>query len=227
LAINLSTESLARASSRRPWITIGIWIALLVVAMVLNTTLLGSATTTEFRFTNGVDSQRALDLLEDRLRGPRPMTEMVIIQSASMTVDDPVFQAKAEGVFTTILGLGPEVIAGGQNYYQGADEGLVSADRKTTIMPLVMTGELDEATANIEGVLDIIAEENEASDFQVLIAGDISIPFETNELSQKDIEKGERIGVPVALIISLQTHWPGNCFNHCCVRGNGGHWSIF
>jgi RND superfamily putative drug exporter len=203
LAINLSTESLARASSRRPWITIGIWIALLVVAMVLNTTLLGSATTTEFRFTNGVDSQRALDLLEDRLRGPRPMTEMVIIQSASMTVDDPVFQAKAEGVFTTILGLGPEVIAGGQNYYQGADEGLVSADRKTTIMPLVMTGELDEATANIEGVLDIIAEENEASDFQVLIAGDISIPFETNELSQKDIEKGERIGVPVALIILL------------------------
>ncbi len=203
MALNLSTESLARASSRRPWITIGIWVVLLAVAMVLNATLLGSATTTEFRFTNGVDSQRALDLLETRLRGPRPMTEMVIIQSDSMTVDDPAFQAKTESVFSTILGLGPEVIAGGQNYYQASDEGLVSADRKTTIMPMVMTGELDEATANIESVLDIIAEENEASGFQVLIVGDISIPFESNELSQKDIEKGEKIGVPVALIILL------------------------
>ena len=203
MAVNLSTEALARGSSNRPWVVIGIWVALLVIAMFLNATLLGSATTTEFRFTNGVDSQEAFDLLEDRLRGPRPMTEIVIVQSDTLTVDDPAFQAKTEGVFNTILRLGPEVIARGQNYYQKTDPSLVSADRKTTIMPLVMTGELDEATKNIESVLDIIAEETEASGFRVLMAGDVSVAFESNELGQADIEKGERIGVPVALIILL------------------------
>ena len=203
MAINLSTEGLARSSSNRPWITIGIWVAILVLAMFLNATLLGSATTTEFRFTNGVDSQAALDLLEERLRGPRPMTEMVIVQSETLTVDDPAFQAKAEDVYNTILGLGPDVIKFGQNYYQEADESLVSDDRRTTIMPLVLIGELDEATSNIDEILDIIKGANGTGDFRVLIVGDISIPFESNELGQKDIEQGESIGVPVALIILL------------------------
>jgi RND superfamily putative drug exporter len=203
LAINLSTEGLARSSSNKPWIVIGIWVAILTLAMFLNATLLGSATTTEFRFTNGVDSQAALDLLEDRLRGPRPMAEMLIIQSETLTVDDPAFQAKAESVFDEILALGPDVIKFGQNFYREADESLVSDDRRTTIMPLVMTGELDEATSNIDEVLDIVKSANGADGFSVLIVGDISVPFESNELGQKDIEKGESIGVPVALLILL------------------------
>ena len=203
MAINLSTEGLARSSSNKPWIVIGIWVAILTLAMFLNATLLGSATTTEFRFTNGVDSQAALDLLEDRLRGPRPMAEMLIIQSETLTVDDPAFQAKAESVFDEILALGPDVIKFGQNFYREADESLVSDDRRTTIMPLVMTGELDEATSNIDEVLDIVKSANGADGFSVLIVGDISVPFESNELGQKDIEKGESIGVPVALLILL------------------------
>lgn len=203
MAINLSTEGLARSSSKRPKTIIVVWIALFAIAMFLNATLLGSATTTEFRFTNGVDSQAAFDLLEDRLRGPKPMTEMVIVQSDTQTVDDLEFQTKAEGIFDTILGLGPEVVARGQNYYQESDESLVSADRRTTIMPLVMTGELDDATDNIEAVLDIVEEANAAEGFRVLIAGDVSIAFESNELATADIEKGESIGVPVALIILL------------------------
>ena len=32
MSVNLSTESIARASSRRPWITIGIWVVLFLIA---------------------------------------------------------------------------------------------------------------------------------------------------------------------------------------------------
>jgi RND superfamily putative drug exporter len=131
------------------------------------------------------------------------MAEMLIIQSETLTVDDPAFQAKAESVFDEILALGPDVIKFGQNFYREADESLVSDDRRTTIMPLVMTGELDEATSNIDEVLDIVKSANGADGFSVLIVGDISVPFESNELGQKDIEKGESIGVPVALLILL------------------------
>ena len=193
MAINLSTESLARASSRRPWMTVGIWVALLTFTMYLNITLLGSATTTEFRFTNDADSQHAFDVLEERLRGPRPMTEMVIVQSEALTVDDPAFQDKVEAVYGAIIELGDSVIARGTNYYQENDESLVSSDRKTTIMPLVMTGTVDEAPENVEDVLHIIAEASQADGFRVLMAGEASIAFESNELATADIEKACRM----------------------------------
>ena len=92
--MNLSTEGLARASSRRPWRTVAIWIALIVVAIGINGTLLEDALTTEFGFTNSPDSLRADRLLEDRLRGPEKVTEMVIVQSPTLTVDDEVFRDK-------------------------------------------------------------------------------------------------------------------------------------
>ena len=37
----------------------------------------------------------------------------------------------------------------------------------------------------------------------MLIGGDASVAFENNELSAEDLEKGERFGIPIALIILL------------------------
>ena len=70
-------------------------------------------------------------------------------------------------------------------------------------MPFVMAGELKDATDNVEGALEWVREANGKDGFTVLIAGESSIAFESNEASVKDIEKGERIGVPMALIILL------------------------
>ena len=38
---------------------------------------------------------------------------------------------------------------------------------------------------------------NGADDLRVLIGGDASVAYESNELSAEDLEKGERIGAPV------------------------------
>ena len=62
------TEFLARISVRRPWVTIGVWVVVLIVALALIRTLLPSATTTEFRLGSSYESERASALLEDRLR---------------------------------------------------------------------------------------------------------------------------------------------------------------
>jgi len=43
--MSFSTESIARASGQRPWLVIGIWIAVLVGAMAANATLLSGALT--------------------------------------------------------------------------------------------------------------------------------------------------------------------------------------
>ena len=101
------TETLARISARRPWLTIALWVVVVLVALVLVDRLLGSATTTEPRLTGNIESNRAEDLLEERLRGPKPVLEVVVVQSDTLTVDDPAFRERVEGLFAELVGAGP------------------------------------------------------------------------------------------------------------------------
>ena len=197
------TESLARFSARKPLLVVGIWVATVVLSLVIIGALLDSATTTDFRLGDGYESERAAALLEDRLRGPKPVTELVIVQSPTFTVDDPEFQETVESVHDEIMALGPDKVELGVHYYLSNDPISVSPDRKTTIMAFVLAGTTQEATGNVEDVVHIVQEANEAADFRVLIGGDASVAFENNEMSAADLEKGERFGIPIALIILL------------------------
>ena len=197
------TDALARISARRPWITIGLWVAAVVVALGLSGQLLESATTTELRLSPGFESEDTRRLLEERFPSTQQVQEVVIVQSDSLTVDDPAFREKVNEVFATVSGLGEDIVAGGLHYFLLPDERLVSADRKTTIMPLVMTGALAEAERNVEHVFDAIDEANTSDGFRVLIVGSASISYENNEFALRDLEQGERFGVPVALLILL------------------------
>ena len=217
------TESLAQISVRRPWITVGVWVLALVVALGLVGRLLPTATTTDFRLSGRYESERAAALLEDRLRGPEKLAEIVIVQSPALTVDDEAFRAKVEALHQEIMSLGPETISGGIgdqplfHYYNALAAGplispeqmaqlkplLVSHDQKTALIHYTLAGTSQEATANVEDVIHKVEEANEGDDFLVLIGGDASVAYENNELARHDLERGERFGVPVALIVLL------------------------
>ena len=197
------TESLARICAQRPWVTIGVWVVVIVVALALIQTLLPSATTTEFRLGSGYESEIASARVEDRLRGPKPLSEFVIVQSPSLTVDDAAFRAKVESLHAQITALGPDTVQLGLHYYLTDDPFLVSPDRRTTIMRFVLAGDFKEATENVEDVIHVVREADGTDGFRVLIGGDASVAFENNELSAEDLEKGERFGIPIALIILL------------------------
>ena len=197
------TGYLARISARRPLVTMAIWLVVGVIAAGLSQAFLDSATTTELRLGSGAKSQQAAELLEDRLRGPEPITEIVIVQSDTLTVDDAAFRAKVETVFGQIVALGPEAVTAGLNYYLTGDERQVSPDRKTTIMPFRLVGDLNEAEGHAEHILDIVKAADGTDGFRVLTSGTASISVEQNELALHDLEQGERIGIPVALLILL------------------------
>ena len=94
MKLNLSTESLARASAQHRWITIGAWLTVLVAAVVLTGALLGDTLTTEDGPTNNPESIRANSLLGERLgESNDTINEMVIVQSTKLTVDDPAYQS--------------------------------------------------------------------------------------------------------------------------------------
>ena len=137
------------------------------------------------------------------MRGPTQLTELVIVQSPSVTVDDPAFRAKVESFAAEITSLGPDVVTLEDHFFLSGNQLLVSRDRQTTIAVLTMTGSTKEATENVAEVFRIVEEADHADDFRVLIGGDASVSFESNELALHDLERGERFGIPVALIILL------------------------
>ena len=195
----ISTEGLAAASARRPWLIIGIWVALLVASIGVTAALLADGLTTDMDFTSNPESKKGQTLLEDKLRGPEKDNEIVIVRSADRTVDDPEFRAAVEDVYARISALGPEVISSGATYYQTGDASLVSADKHTSIIPFVMAGEVTDAEDNIDQVLTITDEADGANGFHVLVAGGASINEDFHKQSEKDLQTGEAFGVPLAL----------------------------
>jgi RND superfamily putative drug exporter len=201
MALNLSTETLARVSARRPWLVVGAWAAVFAISIALISGLLSGALTNEVSFTSNPESKRAETLLEERLRGPQKVNEVVIVRSADKTVDDAAFKAFVEGLYAGVAALGPDIVEQGASFYQTGDESLVSADRRTTILPLVMAGDETQADENIDDVLAVARGANGVDGFQVLVTGGASINKDFTEVSESDLQTGEAFGIPIALVV--------------------------
>src|SRR3990172_7552310 len=201
MALTLPPEPLARVSARRPWLVVGAWAAVFAISIALISGLLSDALTNEVGFTNNPESKRGEILLEDRLRGPEKVNEIVIVRSADRTVDDAAFNAFVEGLYADVAALGPDVIAQGASYYQTGDESLVSADRRTTILPFVMAGGENEADKNIDDVLKVVREADGGGGFRVLITGGASVNKDFQEVAESDLQTGEAFGIPIALVV--------------------------
>ncbi len=197
--MRLSPRSLARSSSRRPWRTIAVWILAVLVSGVVISRFLGDALTTDIDLTNQPEAKQARELLEERLRGPEHATELMIVSSDSVTVDNPAFRSYVERLRRALVALGPEVVVGTQTYYDSGNPGLVSKDRRTTLMPTVLAGSKFEANEHIPDVREVIAENS--AGMRVQIFGVASLNDDFNTVAEEDLRTGEGFGVMAALII--------------------------
>ena len=197
----LSTRSLAEVSARHPKRTIAAWLLILIAGFVIVGTLFDGTLTTEFHFFSNPESKRADSLLEERLRGPADVNEVVIVRSTGLTVDDLAYREFVEGIRTEIDGLGDKSIASVTSYFQTGDASLVSDDRMTTILPLVMAGKFIDAESNVEEVIEIVDRTNDADGFEVFITGESTFSNDFAKGNQEDAEKGEAFGIPIAMVI--------------------------
>lgn len=208
MALNLSTEKLARSSATHPWLVVGIWAVILVASMAMIVGFLEDGLTTAFVFTNDPAVQHGEKLLEE-IRGPKGTNEVVVFESTKYKVGDPEYKTAVRTLTANLRALGPEIIRLETlaNHYpsEGSTEVnpvLVSGD-DTTLIVFVMAGDFDTNSKNIDVVVDVVHEAAEAGrdDFDIKIAGQATIGLDQRELTQEDLEKGESLGVPIALII--------------------------
>jgi len=201
----LSTGLLARWSARHPWIVIGVWVALMGAAAYAATGLSDALTAEDMDFTNTPESVLGSRLMDQRLGGPEPSVETVIVRATSATADDPAFQALVRKVEGDLLAQ-KATVAGVADYYavaaldEKAAAAMVSADRHTVLIPVTLTPK--GAADNSLGAAFVHAVEAQSTPgFSVLTVGPVSMGHEMSSTAESDLLKAELVGLPIALLV--------------------------
>ncbi len=198
---SLSTENLARASAAHPVRVILAWAIAFVAGAALFVAFFEDAVTTEFKFIGNPESERADTLLQERLRGPEAIADVVIVRSDTVTVDDPIFRETVENLVGRIRALGPEIVGGVDPFYETGDQSQVSESRRSTFIPVVLTGDLNDAETNVEEVHKVLDEATSPAGFEVFMTGEATIGHEFTTTSEEDLLKGETFGGAIAIVI--------------------------
>ena len=201
--MRLNPESIARASSRHPWRTIGVWVAILVGSMALiSGGLFTDALTNGIDFTNTPESKEAAELVQDRLRGgdEEPDTELVLVVSETATAEDPAFQDYVGALQSEIDSLDDSVVTSVGSYL--TEDGPVSEEGHAALLPVLMTSTDEDVLSDDAKTVESAVRSVEAPEgFETYFAGPASVFNEFQEVIEEDIQKGESIGVLVALIV--------------------------
>jgi RND superfamily putative drug exporter len=196
--VSLSTESLARSCARRPWRTVGIWIAVVVLSLVVVAALLGDTLTTEGEVTTQTDSKRAEELLFEHFPPSqetfgRSTSEVVVVAFAGGEVD----RGRVEALTGDLREAGAATIV------TSADEGqewLDSQDGNATAV-LVGLGRNEDRHGDVVAAVNRLDEE---PDVEAAMTGELTIDEDFSTLSEEDLQKGELFfGAPAALIVLL------------------------
>ncbi|MCZ6545313.1 MAG: MMPL family transporter, partial [Chloroflexi bacterium] len=188
-----STQSLASASARHPWRTVGLWLVLIVLAGYAGSGL-GDVTSDENR--GNSESDRANELISRLQVSTGPATEFVVVESASpgeLPLDQAVLALSRD-----LLAL-PETTRVSSFVNGRAD--LLSADRGTALIEVELAPGSSQARA--VPIVEWVRAADEESDLRVTVVGEGSVNGEIDRLAEETLLKGEIIGVSLALVILL------------------------
>jgi uncharacterized membrane protein YdfJ with MMPL/SSD domain len=195
---NLSAR-MAHWSAQHRKVAIFGWLAFCFVAFAFGTMALG---VTSLDASNaGVRESGRMDRLLDK-DFKTPAGERVIVQSKTLTANDPRFAAVVADVvrrlktnktvtnFTT-----PE-----------EDTGLISTDKHSVLIDFEVTGDPDTAADRVQPILDTTAAAQAAhSDFVIEEFGAASGDKQLNKVFADDLKKAGELSVPITLGILLLT----------------------
>jgi uncharacterized membrane protein YdfJ with MMPL/SSD domain len=194
-------QRLAVACARRPWRTIGGWLAAIVLAVVGIGALLGGALTTEGKPTDNPQSERAKDVREAAFpaASDAAITDIVVVRSPRYTVDAPQYRAFVRTLAREIRGA--KDVETVRTYPGSHDPSLVSKDRRATMVQFAMP---DESSSGIADVVSAVQRADESPAFAVTVTGQRTVNHDFNQLSEDDLRSGElQFGLPAALIVLL------------------------
>lgn len=144
--MKLNPETLARASSRHPWRTIGAWFLAIVAMGAVTSSLLAGVLTQDIAFTNKPESVKAQDIIDEQFSNGQDTsdTEFLIVSSDAASSSDADFQDRVQSLKADLEALGPDVIAAPVFTYVDAEQQgqqLFTADGHGALIPLAVRGD--------------------------------------------------------------------------------------
>jgi uncharacterized membrane protein YdfJ with MMPL/SSD domain len=193
----LSTERLAVASARRPWITLGAWVLALILGIATIVSLL--ELTSEGELTSNPESEQGYDAIE-RHFPPDPadefVDELILVRSATLTVDDAAFRDAVRRLVADVRSSG--AVHNAESYYESGDESLVSESRRATLIPVGLAGDCEESAGRLIGIVEAA----DGGGLDAAISGECSADRDLDAILDEDLKTGELyFGLPAALVI--------------------------
>ena len=174
------------------------WLAFVVAAVVL-----GGAVGTKHipQDNNGVgESGRAQQVLHDRFR--QPANEQVLIQSGTLTVNDPAFRSAVQDEVGRLSALG--TVENVRSPLLSANRGEVSRDGRSVLIGFQITGNATDADKRVGASLAATATAQRAHpDLRIEQAGEASSTKALNKSFNDDFAKSRTLSLPVTLIILI------------------------
>jgi len=192
--MRFSTEAIARACSRHPWRTIGVWLAVLVLSFGAIGVFLSEALTGGEEVTSPTDSKRGDELMFERFR---PTNEELEQRTSEVVL------IRGESAAERGEALADELRAGGaKSVVTSADDpGLVSADGDTVGL---LVGLGFDAEDRIGDVMEAVERVDAEPGLEAGITGEWTLEEDFGQLAQDDLRNGELFfGAPAALIVLL------------------------
>jgi RND superfamily putative drug exporter len=191
------TERLARGSSRRPWLVVGLWVTVILAAFVLVSTLLAFEGEAEItRTTESKQAERILDEGFPQAATGNPITEVVVVRAEDGDARSGKTRARVAALADELRTAGATRVV---TYDQ--ERRLVSPDADSTVL-LVALG--PDGEDDVEGVVDVVERLDEEPGYRAAVTGERTADADEDAASLEDLKKGELFfGAPLALVVLL------------------------
>src|SRR3954454_21771860 len=180
----LSPAAWARRSADRPWRVVVAWTIAIVASFAIIATMLSSALTTKQDFVSNPESKQAATAIEQRQGSADRIVETVVIQPASRAAQAAVVAAVTKDPAVRSAQAGP------------------SADG-SSLVQVVLRDDRVKADKQIGDVIAAAQAAAATESATAKFAGPASIDRDFQKVAETDLQTGEAIGIPVALVILL------------------------
>ncbi|MDJ0952653.1 MAG: MMPL family transporter [Acidimicrobiia bacterium] len=189
------TGRLAGVSARHPWRTIAAWVVLVAAAFVLAGNL-DSVLTQDGELLTETESETADALIADHFPSDDTLQEYVVVETTGTGAGSDEFDAAVAALVSGIAA--SENVVSVVSYLDGVP-GLVSEDRTAALLITTLDG-AEDPDVLVQPMLEVISAAN-TDTLRVTTAGEGSINAEFFTLAEETMQRGELIGLPVALLI--------------------------
>lgn len=199
---NLAARA-GRWSSRNPWAAIGLWVAFVLLS-IGGGSLVGTATLTPAQLGTGEAGHASVILANAFAASTQPAGEVVLLQSATVTVGSPAFDDAVADVIEAVSATGQ--VRNVQSPLAAGHQDQVSADRHGAVVRFDMTGPAATAGSRVGPVLAAVGQAAAAHpDVYIGETGDASVDKSVNASEASGLQTAERLAVPITLLVLLFT----------------------